>query len=505
MAKPDDAALLEIDGHTVRISNPAKLYFKQELQLTKLELVHYYLAIAPGALRGIQDRPFVLKRFVNGADGEPFYQKRAPDNLPDYLRTVTLSFPSGRTADEVVIDNAAALAWVVNLGCIELHPHPVRAADLDHPDELRIDLDPGPGVEWEIVRAVALEVQAVLAEAGLRGWPKTSGSRGMHVNVRIEPRWSFTEVRRAALALAREVERRAPALASSKWWKEERHGVFLDYNQNAKDRTTCSAYSVRPLPDARVSTPLEWAEVPVCDPRDFNTRTVPVRFAHSATCMRAWTRPRARWTGCWIWRRATRRTASATHRGRHILQKPPASLRVCSRPRRAQLQRRPQSNASRRPPRRLRLPASRRPRLRPKLPVPDVANPPCRSSSWRSRLTAPLPMQAWSVGRPHTRRPQPCSRPTMCCSTACAALRTSGIATASTCGTCQRQSAPCKRHPTRTTTPPAPGESNPQVCRSAEREIPSARSASLLRLPLQPSTPRNTHHAQHAGAKQGQA
>ncbi len=279
MAKPDDAALVEVDGHAVRISNPAKLYFSRAAQLTKLDLVRYYLSIAPGALLGVRDRPFVLKRFVNGADGEPFYQKRAPDNLPDFVKTVTLSFPSGRTADEVVIDNAAALAWAVNLGCIELHPHPVRGTDLDHPDELRIDLDPGPGVEWESVRAVALKVQAVLAEAGLRGWPKTSGSRGMHVNVRIQPRWSFTEVRRAALALAREVERRAPALASSKWWKEERHGVFLDYNQNAKDRTTCSAYSVRPLPDARVSTPLEWAEVPLCDPRDFTTATVPARFA----------------------------------------------------------------------------------------------------------------------------------------------------------------------------------------------------------------------------------
>ena len=263
----------------MRVSNPGKLYFKREVQLSKLELVQYYLAVAPGALLGVQDRPFVLKRFVNGADGEPFYQKRAPDNLPDFVKTTTLSFPSGRTADEVVIDSAAALAWCVNLGCIELHPHPVRTADLDHPDELRIDLDPGPGVEWDSVRVVAVEVQSVLADAGLRGWPKTSGSRGMHVNVRIEPRWTFTEVRRAALALAREVERRTPALASSKWWKEERHGVFLDYNQNAKDRTTCSAYSVRPLPDARVSTPLEWAEVPLCDPRDFNTRTVPLRFA----------------------------------------------------------------------------------------------------------------------------------------------------------------------------------------------------------------------------------
>lgn len=279
MAKPDDAAVLEIEGHAVRISNPQKLYFSRETQVTKLDLVQYYLAVAPGALRGVRDRPFVLKRFVNGAEGEPFYQKRAPDNLPAFLRTVTLSFPSGRTADEVVVDDAAGLAWVVNLGCIELHPHPVRTVDLDHPDELRIDLDPGPGVGWESVRSVAMEVQAVLTEAGLRGWPKTSGSRGMHVNVRIEPRWSFTEVRRAALALARAVERRVPALASSKWWKEERHGVFLDYNQNAKDRTTCSAYSVRPLPDARVSTPLEWAEVPVCNPAEFTVRTVPERFA----------------------------------------------------------------------------------------------------------------------------------------------------------------------------------------------------------------------------------
>ena len=210
---------------------------------------------------------------------EPFYQKRAPDKRPDWLRTVTLSFPSGRTAEEVVVDDAAGLAWVVNLGCIELHPHPVRAGDLDHPDELRIDLDPGPGVSWADVRHVAMEVKALLEELGLRGWPKTSGSRGMHVNVRIEPRWTFTEVRRAALAFSREVERRAPALATSKWWKEERHGVFLDYNQNAKDRTTCSAYSVRPLPDARVSTPLDWDEVPDCEPADFTVFTVPERFA----------------------------------------------------------------------------------------------------------------------------------------------------------------------------------------------------------------------------------
>jgi bifunctional non-homologous end joining protein LigD len=241
--------------------------------------VRYYLSVAPGALAGIRDRPIVLKRFVNGAEGEAFYQKRAPGGRPSWLRTVTLSFPSGRTAEEVVIDDAAGLAWIVNLGCIELHPHPVRSGDLDHPDELRVDLDPGPGVSWGDVRKVALEVQGFLEEVGLRGWPKTSGSRGMHVNVRIEPRWTFSEVRRAALTLSRAVERRAPMLASSKWWKEERHGVFLDYNQNAKDRTTCSAYSVRPLPDARVSTPLHWSEVPDCEAADFTVLTVPKRMA----------------------------------------------------------------------------------------------------------------------------------------------------------------------------------------------------------------------------------
>jgi DNA ligase D-like protein (predicted polymerase) len=221
----------------------------------------------------------VLKRFVDGAEGEAFYQKRAPAGRPVWLRAVTLSFPSGRKAEEIVVDDAAGLAWIVNLGCIELHPHPVRSGDLDHPDELRVDLDPGPGVSWDDVRRVAIEVKTFLEEMGLRGWPKTSGSRGMHVNVRIEPRWTFAEVRCAALALSRAIERRAPALASSKWWKEERHGVFLDYNQNAKDRTTCSAYSVRPVADARVSTPLHWHEVPDCDPADFTVLTVPKRFA----------------------------------------------------------------------------------------------------------------------------------------------------------------------------------------------------------------------------------
>ena len=270
--------LISIQGREVRVTHPGKLYFSRQAKVSKLDLVRYYLSVAPGALAGIEDRPIVLKRFVHGAEGEAFYQKRAPSDLPDWLRTVTLSFPSGRTAKEVVVDDAAGLAWIVNLGCIELHPHPVRSGDLDHPDELRVDLDPGPGVTWGDVRAVALEVKALLEEMGLRGWPKTSGSRGMHINVRIEPRWTFGDVRRAAVALSRAVERRAPALASSKWWKEERHGVFLDYNQNAKDRTTCSAYSVRPLPDARVSAPLHWHEVPECEPADFTLFTMPQRF-----------------------------------------------------------------------------------------------------------------------------------------------------------------------------------------------------------------------------------
>jgi DNA ligase D-like protein (predicted polymerase) len=274
-----EATELDVGGRVVRVSNPSKLYFAAGVKLTKLELVRYYLSVADGALNGIRDRPIVLKRFVDGAQGEAFYQKRAPDKRPEWLRTTTLSFPSGRVAEEVVVDDAAGLAWIVNLGCIELHPHPVRAGDLAHPDELRVDLDPGPGVAWDDVRRVALEVKGLLDELGLVGWPKTSGSRGMHVNVRIEPRWTFDEVRRAALALSREIERRAPTLASSKWWKEERHGVFLDYNQNAKDRTTCSAYSVRPLPDARVSTPLSWDEVPACEPADFTVQTVPARFA----------------------------------------------------------------------------------------------------------------------------------------------------------------------------------------------------------------------------------
>jgi bifunctional non-homologous end joining protein LigD len=279
VSKEEAAEVLSIEGREVRVTHPDKLYFSRQIKLSKLDLVRYYLSVAPGALAGIQDRPIVLKRFVNGAEAPAFYQKRAPTDRPSWMRTVTLSFPSGRTAEEIVVDDAPGLAWITNLGCLELHPHAVRAGNLEHPDELRVDLDPGPGVAWEDVRNVAMEVKALLQELGLRAWPKTSGSRGMHVNVRIQPRWSFSEVGRAALALSRVVERRVPALASSKWWKEERHGVFLDYNQNAKDRTTCSAYSVRPLPDARVSAPLYWHEVPDCVPADFTVLTMPSRFA----------------------------------------------------------------------------------------------------------------------------------------------------------------------------------------------------------------------------------
>jgi bifunctional non-homologous end joining protein LigD len=271
---------VEIAGRTVSISNPDKVFFPATGQ-TKGDLVAYYVAVADGALRGAGGRPMALKRFVNGAEGEFFFQKRAPESRPEWIETVELSFPSGRTAHEVVVRDAAQLAWVVNLGCIDLNPHPVRADDLEHPDELRVDLDPVPGVAWDDVRQVALVTREVLIEHGLVGWPKTSGSRGIHVNVRIERRWDFGEVRRAALALAREVERRAPRLATSKWWKEERHGVFLDYNQNAKDRTVASAYSVRPIRDARVSMPLRWQEVPDVEPADFNLATVPGLLARA--------------------------------------------------------------------------------------------------------------------------------------------------------------------------------------------------------------------------------
>jgi bifunctional non-homologous end joining protein LigD len=275
---PGAKTVVEAAGREVTVSNPDKVFFPRT-GYTKIDLVRYYLAVADGAVRGVAGRPMALKRFVNGAEGEPFFQKRAPESRPDWIETVELRFPSGRTASEVVVSDAAQLVWVVNLGCIDLNPHPVRADDLDHPDELRVDLDPVPGVEWPQIMDVAMVAKSVLEDFGLTAWPKTSGSRGFHIYARIEPRWPFTDVRRAAVALAREVERRAPDIATSKWWKEERHGVFVDYNQNAKDRTVASAYSIRPLPDARVSTPLSWDEVAGCDPAAFTIGTVPARFA----------------------------------------------------------------------------------------------------------------------------------------------------------------------------------------------------------------------------------
>ena len=278
MARPAEHETVTVAGRDVTISNPRKVLFPQA-GYTKLDLARYYLAVADGALRGARGRPTVLVRYPNGIDGEFFYQKRAPDSRPPWVEVVALSFPSGRTAEEVVPRDAATLVWMANLACLELHPHPVRALDLDHPDELRIDLDPVPGVPWSQLREVAHVVRATLDDLGLVGWPKTSGSRGMHVYVRIHQQWTFAQVRRAALAFAREVERRAPALATSKWWKEERQGVFLDYNQNAKDRTIASAYSVRPKPDARVSAPLTWDEIDSCEPEDFTLATMPSRFA----------------------------------------------------------------------------------------------------------------------------------------------------------------------------------------------------------------------------------
>jgi bifunctional non-homologous end joining protein LigD len=278
MSAKAEKEVIEVNGREVSISNPAKVLFPGAGH-TKLDLVHYYLAVADGALGGAGGRPNVLVRYPNGIGGEFFYQKRAPESRPDWIEVVALKFPSGRTAEEVVPRNAAALAWMANLACLELHPHPVLAGDLDHPNELRVDLDPVPGIEWRQVQDVARVVRATLADLGLVGWPKTSGSRGIHVNVRIDQRWSFVEVRRAAVAFAREVERRAPAIATSKWWKEERHGVFIDYNQNAKDRTVASAFSVRPRPDARVSAPLTWEEIDACDPADFTLKTMPAWFA----------------------------------------------------------------------------------------------------------------------------------------------------------------------------------------------------------------------------------
>jgi len=275
---PEKPVEVEVNGHSVSVTNPGKVYFP-ERGYTKLDLVNYYVAVMEGALRGVRNRPMILKRFVNGIREEPFFQKRAPANRPEWVETAMIHFPSGRSANLVVCDEPADLAWVINLGCVDLNPWPVRAGDVDHPDELRVDLDPTPEATFAQVREVAMAVREVLEEMGYRGYPKTSGSRGIHINVRIEPRWGFQEVRRCALALGREVERRIPALATTAWWKEQRHGVFIDYNQNARDRTVASAYSIRPKEDARVSCPLEWAEVPDVEPADFTIETVPKRFA----------------------------------------------------------------------------------------------------------------------------------------------------------------------------------------------------------------------------------
>jgi bifunctional non-homologous end joining protein LigD len=277
MAAKGEYTMLELAGREVRLSNPGKVYFPKP-GWTKLDVVEYYLAAADAVLIGLRERPTVMKRFVNGINEDPIWQKRVPKNLPEWLQTATVAFPSGRTAEELVVNDEAHLAWAVNLGVIDFNPHPVRRDDLDHPDELRVDLDPTPGVSWAEVRKTAMVVNEVLTEHGLRGYPKVSGSKGIHVNVRIEPIHDYIEVRRAALALAREVERRAPDLATSKWWKEERHGVFVDYNQNARDRTVASGYSVRPTPDARVSCALAWDEVPDAEPGDLRIDTVPERL-----------------------------------------------------------------------------------------------------------------------------------------------------------------------------------------------------------------------------------
>jgi DNA ligase D-like protein (predicted polymerase) len=278
VARKGERAVLDVGGREVTVSNPDKVYFP-DAGITKLDVARYYLAVAEGALRAAGGRPNVLVRYADGITGDFFYQKRAPASRPDWIEVTALRFPSGRVAEEIVPRDAAALVWMTNLGCLELHPHPVRASDLDHPDELRIDLDPVPGVGWPQLQDVAGVAREVLSDFELVGWPKTSGSRGIHINVRVHPRWGFTELRRAALAFAREVERRAPTLATSKWWKEERHGVFLDYNQNAKDRTVAAAYSVRPNAQARVSAPVTWDELFACSPEDFTLRTMPARFA----------------------------------------------------------------------------------------------------------------------------------------------------------------------------------------------------------------------------------
>ena len=459
MAAAREAPLeLELAGHEVTITNPGKVFFT-EVGVTKRELVEYYLAVADGALLGVHDRPMALKRFVDGAAGQAFFQKRAPKSVPEFVRTVELSFPSGRTADEVVVENAAALAWVVNLGCIDLNPHPVRSTDLEHPDELRVDLDPGPGVPWSDVRRVALVVREVLAELGYAAWPKTSGSRGIHVYVRIEPRWAFGDVRRCALALAREVERRAPQIATSKWWKEERHGVFLDYNQNAKDRTVASVYSVRPVPQAWVSAPLTWDEVPDAELGDFTIRTMPGRYARlgdvgaGIDATAAFARPAARPGyppgGGGPGRRAV---AAELREAARRAAAGPAVETAHAGARRARRRPIPARRAA--APARLRRPPHHHP------PVAPTGRSPPPAGAARRRRCGSLPRRrrrrrrspASSGGASGTpRRPRTWAR-RRCSSTACGAARPSGTGCASTSATWQRPIGRRTRSRTPTTT-----------------------------------------------------
>ncbi len=448
----DPSVSLDLDGYEVTITNPNKVYFP-DAGITKLELVEYFMAVADGALLGVRNRPMALKRFVDGITGEAFFQKRAPKSVPEYVSTVELAFPSGRTADEVVVSNRAALAWVANLGCVDLNPHPVRADDLDHPDELRADLDPGPGVPWADVRRVALVVRDVLADHGLVGWPKTSGSRGIHVYARIEPRWGFSEVRRAALAMAREVERRAPDISTSKWWKEERHGVFIDYNQNAKDRTVASAYSVRPVPAASVSAPLTWDEVPDAEMGDFTLRTMPARYAKLGdvgagidaavgsldALLELSERDEATGLGDAPW--------------------PPNYAKQPGEPPRVQPSKRrmPWPDGA---PRRAR--AGDQPQPMP--PAPARRADGTVAPTGRRRSTQPLivisarprprPMRstAWSAGRSAIPRPRSTSPRTTCWSTACAAARRCGTGSGSTCAMSRRRTGRRRRSRTRTTT-----------------------------------------------------
>ena len=444
--------VLEVAGREVVITNPDKVFFPQA-GYTKLDLANYYLAVAEGALRGIAGRPIVLKRYVNGAEGEPFFQKRAPEQRPDWIETVELRFPSGRTAREIVVRDAAQLLWIVNLGCIDLNPHPVRADDLEHPDELRVDLDPGPGVSWDDVRRVALVVRDVLDEHGLRGWPKTSGSRGIHVNVRIERRWTLRPgAARGAGAGARGGAARARA-RHSKWWKEERHGVFLDYNQNAKDRTVASAWSVRPTPDARVSMPLEWDEVADCDPAAFTLATAPARFAERGDAS-AGIDDAAGSLDALLALSAAQEAAGPRRRA-VAAALPQADGRAAAR----------------------RAVATRR-RSRPQArsaaaaAVDAAAHHRREGGAQGGRARRPRALEGAASGGGGA-----AARSTTSSSTRCAAARPPGRASASTCGTCPRPSARPRSRPIPTTIPGAAGRAADAGRRARRRRAPARRPA----------------------------